>query len=140
MEIDIAGIRAEWDAYWHGGSIQSLVRVLQSRAIQAQRFGTLLTFPGNLVLPISLLNEAHVGGVSVFVLYGSGAQCLDAFLSREELTGRRLGVDYWIENNRDAYVRFSRPEYAACRLPVFECGARPSRVRIVGEVRARLAG
>ena len=49
--IDLEGIRAEWNAYYLDGSITPLASLLRSRAAKADRAGTVLTFPGGLVLP-----------------------------------------------------------------------------------------
>src|SRR5262245_66522351 len=80
--IDLAGLRTEWDSYL-SGSIRPLVSVLRSRVTQASRSGAVLTFPGSLVLPPELITESGEAGIITVVLYGSGAECLDAFLARE---------------------------------------------------------
>jgi hypothetical protein len=137
--IDVAGIRKEWDAYYSKGSIIPLRSVLQSRAAQADRSGTVLTFPGRLVLPPYLIESSRPERIATIVLYGSGAECLDAFLAREKSEGRGLGVDHWIQNNADVYAQVSRPEYAPYRITAFRPdGRRPSREVIVETIKKRL--
>jgi len=77
-------------------------------------------------------------GIVVVVLYGTGAECMDAFLARECATGRGLGVDHWITNNRDIYAEFSRPDYAPYRVAAFDNGRHRSRAALVDEIRRRL--
>jgi hypothetical protein len=137
--IDLAGIRTEWDLYL-GGSIAPLITALRSRVRQAAKSGAVLTFPGTLVLTPALIIASGDAGITTIVLYGSGAECVDAFLAREEETGRRLSADHWIENNSESYAHFSLPEYAPWRLAVFQSDRRRSRAAIVKQIatRARL--
>ena len=134
--IDLAGIRTEWDSYI-SGSTSRLVSVLRSRVREAAKSGAVLTFPGGFVPSPALIIASREAGITIVVLYGSGAECLDAFLAREETTGRRLSANHWIQNNSDSYARFSLPEYAPWRLAVFQSHGRRSRASIVKEIATR---
>jgi hypothetical protein len=134
--IDLAGIRAEWDLYL-SGSIAPLISALRSCVWQAAKSGAVITFPGSLVLPPELITESREAGIITVVLDGSGAECLDAFLAREEATGRGLSGAHWIQNNSDSYARFSLPEYAPWRLAAFQSDGRKSRAAIVKQIATR---
>jgi adenylate kinase family enzyme len=135
--IDLARIRSEWNEYM-SGSIGPLTSALLSRVLQATRSGAILTFPGTLVLPPALIAASREAGITTVVLYGSAAECLDAFLAREEATGRRLSANHWIQNNYESYLRFSLPEYAPWRLPAFEPHGRRSRAEMIEVIEKRL--
>jgi hypothetical protein len=135
--IDLAGIRTEWDLYING-STSPLVSMLSSRVRQAAKSGAVLTFPGGLVPSSALIIASREAGITTVVLYGSDAECLDAFLAREEATGRRLRADHWIRNNSDSYALFSLPKYAPWRLAAFQPDGRRSRAAIVEEIERRL--
>ncbi len=135
--IDLAGIRTEWDLYL-SGSIAPLISALRVR--QAAQSGAVLTFPGGFIPPPALIIASRQVGITTVVLYGSGAECLGAFLAREEATGRRLSANHWIQNNSESYAHFSLPEYAPWRLAVFQSDRRRSRAAIIKQIatRARL--
>jgi hypothetical protein len=137
--IDLASLRPQWDRFLDG-SAGPLAEELRLRVASIGRAGTVLTFPGRTVLPVPRIAAAIAVGIVVVVLYGTGAECLDAFLAREAATSRGLGVGHWIENNRDIYAELSRPDYAPYRVAVFDNGRHRSRAVLVDEVRGRLTG
>ena len=73
-----------------------LHRVLVVRAVSGAN--VVLSFPGNLVFSPDHL-RAGQGFFSFAYLYGHPADCLQAFLDREQATRRRLGVDWWNSYN-----------------------------------------
>ena len=64
--------------------------------------GIVLSFPSDYVA-----SPDHISAISdyvkTFYLYGNRQLCLDAFLDREQTTGRQLGEEYWKEHNRAMY-------------------------------------
>ena len=135
--IDLEGIRAEWNAYYLGGSITPLASLLRSRAAKADRAGTVLTFPGGLVLPPELIEASRVEGIITIILYGSEAECLNAFLAREKGNVRGLDKNFWIQQNSSTYAQFNYPAYAPYRLNAFQHGRRLERAAIVEAVKKR---
>jgi hypothetical protein len=137
--VDLAGIRTEWDLFLRERSAGPLAEILAMQAATVGRAGTVLTFPSTLLLPVQWLESARASGIRAVVLYGSRPECLDAFLSREAATGRRLNVAHWVRNNESFHAVYGRPEYSGWRLATFESGARRPRVAIVAEISKRLA-
>lgn len=86
------------------------------------------------------IREAEQYGIRTIVLYGSAAECLAAFLRREEMTGRRLDQDFWIENNAGAYIWYSRHEFALYRMRAFSNGTPRHRAELVAELQSVVAG
>lgn len=136
--IDLASLRPQWDRFLEQGLAGPLAEELRLRAAGGGRAGTVLTFPGRLVLPVPRVEVAMAVGIVVVVLYGTGAECLDAFLAREAATGRGLGIDHWVANNHDIYADFSRPDFAWWRVAAFDNGRHRSRADLVDEIRRRL--
>ena len=141
--IDAAGLRAPWNAFYLNGQPRALADEIRARMSQARKSGAVLSFPSLLILPPPQLASLVGEGVGPMILYGSGSECLDSFLRREDRDPRVPAagrVQHWICNNRDSYVEFSQPEYSAFRLEMFKNGRhRPRRV-LRAEVRRRVAG
>lgn len=136
--IKLASLLQQWEQFFVHGSASPLAEELRLRVASAGCAGVVLTFPGRLVLPVSRIAAAMDVGIVVVVLYGTGAECIDAFLSREAAIGRGIGIDHWIANNHDTYVEFSRPDYASCRVVAFDNGRHRPRAALVKEIRRRL--
>jgi hypothetical protein len=73
----------------------------------------------------------------LLVLYGTGAECMAAFLQRERALGRGLGVDHWISNNAQSYAAFSAPYLAPYRVSAFGRGRFRDRAALVTEAKER---
>jgi len=137
--IDLEGLRTEWDAFVGTGQAARLAAVIRDRVRRVGRQGAVLSFPSILVLSPALIRTAEQQGIRPFVLYGTGAECLDAFLERERKTGRRLGQKHWIQYNAYSYIAYSQEEFARHRLGTFASGERRQRADLVAEVKKKLA-
>jgi hypothetical protein len=134
--IDLEGLRAEWNSFWDNSDARPLAAALNLRA--AKRPGVVLSLPSGVVPTTQHSSTAQLAGFRTLVLYGTGAECLSAFIERERVSGRGLGVDHWIRNNAHAYACFSTPDFAPHRLSVFDHGQFRSRGDLVAEVAQRL--
>ena len=135
--IDLERLRAEWDAYWKGADARPLAAVLKARGLAARERGVILSFPSGVVPSSQQMTAAAQADIRVLVLYGTGAECLDAFLQRERSSGRGLDTDHWIHHNARAYAAFSCPRLAAHRVLAFSAGRFRTRSELVAEVRER---
>jgi len=133
--IDLEGLRGEWDAFWMRADARPLAGVLASRA--AGRPGVILSFPSGVVLSSRQPAAATQVGIRIMVLYGTGAECMAAFLERERGSGRGLGVDHWVLNNAQSYAAFSAPDFAPHRVTAFDNGEFRTRAALVAEVEKR---
>lgn len=138
--IDLAGLRKEWDAFLGSGQLARLAAAIRKHVQEALKQGAILSFPSTLVLPIQLMEAAEQHGVRFLILYGTGAECLEAFLRRERELGRGLDGQHWILNNARPYAEFSRPEFSEYRLMAFEHSRHRDRDALVAEVKGRVAG
>lgn len=135
--IDLEHLRKEWDAFWNGADPQPLAAALNDRALDTRARGVILSFPSGVVPTSSHITSAAQVGIQMLILYGTGAECLEAFLQREQASGRGLKADHWIRYNALAYAAFSLPSFAAHRLMMFENGRFRTRTALVAEVRER---
>lgn len=138
--IDLEGLRPAWEAFLGNGQAATLAEVIRTRVAHARRQGAILSFPSVLVLSPALIRAAEQAGIQSFVVYGTGAQCLTAFLERERTTGRRLNQEHWLQNNSTSYMEYSREEFAPYRLGAFTEGGHRTRGDLVAEVETRLSG
>jgi len=103
--IEEHGLRAEWDGCYHNLTPEPLHNELLRRA-QKSKY-VVLSFPGNLIF-----SDQHLfAGCQFFsfaYLYGTPANCLKAFLEREQATPRGLDRAHWDTNNYVAYGLLSR--------------------------------
>lgn len=135
--IDLERLRNEWDAFWNHADPQRLITELRRRAQAAGFRGAILSFPSGVVPKHAQVAAAKAAGIRFVVLYGSGADCVDAFLKREEASGRKLNSDHWVANNAHSYAVFSLPTFRAYRLEVFRRGRFRTRGELIAEVSAR---
>jgi hypothetical protein len=135
--IDLEGLRREWDRFYHHSQPSDLARAARDRAAGAA--GAVLSFPGNLVLGPNQLEAAQNEGILTFILYGSGADCLDAFLARECQTGRQLPEEHWVAHSQSPYVLFSLPKFSRYRLMMFENSVRRTKAALLEEIKERIA-
>ncbi len=128
--IDLNSLRLEWDDFYGKRIADGLSKAVQRR-LQANKTGTALTFPGNLILDLDHIRAAANAGMSTVYLYASAADCITAFLQREQQTGRKLSLNHWIAHNRDSYMQMSGPAFAPYRINVFtDAGARRAHTEV----------
>lgn len=135
--IDICNLRNVWDEFWLKARPAGLANELDDRARRSGKEGCILTF-SSLVVPMDQhLTAAHVKS---WVLYGSAAECIAAFLSRESLMNRDLDENHWIANNAKSYITFSLPRFQHVRVQAFTAsGLHRDWSDLLGEMRKRLA-
>lgn len=134
--IDMADLRMEWDEFWTEAKIQPLADALAARA--AEKPGIIVSFPSGVVLSDLQLAVAHEAGVKVAILYGTGAECVTAFLQRETAVGGSLDAEHWVRYNMQAYANFSLPYLAPYRVLAFEKGQFRNRTELVAELGRRI--
>jgi shikimate kinase len=100
--INAHDLRGQWDEFCHFGRPDAFIHVLRKRAQAAGKKGIILSFPSTLILKGAHL-EALNGEVRVVYLTGTEEQCRDAFLAREQKTGRGLGAAHWVGNNQSVF-------------------------------------
>lgn len=138
--VDIAGLRREWDDFYQGQRPEALSRELTRRVAEGDYQGAIVSLPSLVVLPLSLIEHAQRCGISTVILYGSGAECLAAFLRRLSTCERNLDANYWIACNAGAYMTHSRPEYAPYRIEVFCNGKHRALEELQSEILRPVAG
>jgi gluconate kinase len=133
--IDAADLRNEWNKFYDHGVPEDLVDTLNRRARDAGNDGVVLSFPSMVLAGDHL--RALQGKVRVVYLTGTEEQCRDAFLAREQKTGRGLEAAHW-ERNNELMFEFLRTEEARMySVAAFENdGSR----RSVDQVLAEMAG
>jgi adenylate kinase family enzyme len=136
--IDLEELREAWNAFIVRGSSDLLAQTVRDRADAQGKAGAVLTFPSRLVLSAGLITAAELSGITTIILYGSGADCLESFLAREEATGRNLGAGHWILNNAGEYAQVSKPEYKRYREITFTTDGRRPRTDLIDAVRRRI--
>lgn len=135
--IDLEGLRTEWDVYMVQCDVRPLVMVLGDRIRNAATAGAILSFPGGFVPSPAQVAAAEQAHVSFVLLYGSGVDCLGAFLKREQQLNRGLGEPHWIANNACSYALFSSPRFDDCRLAAFANGIHRPRAQLIDEIAQR---
>lgn len=135
--IDLEGLRGEWNAFWLRSDGHPLAGVLMVRGHSGGHPGVLVSFPSGVVPSAEHINAAGEAGIRLLVLYGTEAECREAFLRRERESGRGLGVDHWIQNNAQSYAAFSEPLFAPHRISAFGSGSFRSRTELVRELKKR---
>jgi len=136
--IDLEGLRPAWDAFWLDGDARALAAAVRDRAADAKAVGAILSFPSGVVPRDEQIDALARGDITLVVLYGSGAECLDAFLRREQSKTTQLDADHWIRHNADPYAALSTPRFAPYRLTTFTDGAFHSRATLVDAIARRL--
>ncbi len=79
--IDVLGLWTEWDLFWGDGDAQRLARVVGEWVDADESQGAVPTFPSPVVLDGQELVAADAAGIRVLVLYGTAADCPEAFLT-----------------------------------------------------------
>jgi len=136
--IDLEGLRKEWDSFCRMGQADALTTKIRDRVRAAGKRGAALSLPGSLVPSAEMIRGAESEAATFVVLYGTAAECLSAFLEREQATGRGLDEDHWIGNNQSSYIALSRELLGPYRLLAFVGGGRRSRGELVADIQARI--
>jgi hypothetical protein len=136
--IDLANLRAEWDALWNACQAHAIAATLRARVLSAGTNGAVITFPSRVVFSAQQLAVLEQAGIQVLVLYGTEQDCLAAFLKREKESGRNLPKEHWLTNNSDLYERLGDRSYESYRLDVFQFGQRLDRAAMVAVVKERV--
>lgn len=136
--IDLEGLRPAWDAFWLDGDARALAAAVRDRAADAKAAGAILSFPSGVVPRDEQIDALARDDITLVVLYGSGAECLDAFLRREQAKPTRLDATHWIRHNADPYATLSAPRFAPYRLMAFDDGGFRSRATLVAAIEKRL--
>src|SRR5438105_5022069 len=109
--IDVHDLRREWNELWLFARPDALVELLRRRAQAAGKTGIVLSFPSMLIL-----KWPHLGALSrkvrVVYLTGTAKECRDAFLAREQQSGRGLDVTHWVGNNNRSMFEFLESDEA----------------------------
>jgi shikimate kinase len=135
--INIHQLREPCDNFYHKKDSSSLVAELTQRVTSQGKAGGVATFPGNFVL-----FQEHITAcrslIAIFYLYGSAEQCINAFLKREQETGRNLSLDHWMGNNYSTHPIMSDHIFEHNRVNVFTHeGSRRADLDVFAELSAR---
>ena len=136
--IDLEGLRPEWDAFCTSANAKPLAITINARLASARFRGATLSFPSGVVLSNQHLIAAEQAGIGTLILYGTGADCMEAFLKRGRESRRGLNEDHWKLNNAHSYAEISQPIYAKYRILAFDQGQRRERVALLKEIKGRL--
>lgn len=136
--IDLEGLRPAWDAFWLDSDAQPLAAAVRERTEDANADGAILSFPSGVVPRDDQIAALACEDITLVVLYGSGAECLDAFLRREQAKSTRLDATHWIRHNAGPYASLSTPRFAPHRLLAFDEGGYRSRATLVNAIARRL--
>lgn len=132
--IDIEGLRIQWDKFRENNQPAEFAAEIRRRIAVAQKCGTILSFPSGDAFSLANIISAREHGIFVAVLYGTGAECLAAFLRREAELERGFSAKHWVDNNAYSYACFSLPFYEQCRIMAFERGKHRERKALVQEI------
>lgn len=138
-DIDRGNLRQEWDEFYLRNLPGPLAAALRRRARSAGAKGVIATFPSSVVFSEIQLGAADAEAMAVLVLYGTVAECLEAYLERETRLQRGLDTAHWHRHNAEAHARFSLPAYAQRRVAAFSAGTRKSFTSLLAEIKSRLA-
>ena len=119
--IDAHDLRREWNAFLQSGGADKLLDLLRHRAQTAGKQGMILSFPSMLILRGAHLRALN-GKVRVVYLVGTEEQCRNAFLAREQQTGRRLDVAHWDRNNKAMFEFLKTQEAKPYVVEAFDQG------------------
>jgi len=138
--IDLLGIRSEWNQFWNGGNPQNLAAVLRERAEEAKAAGALLSLPSTALFTSDRLTSARDVDLRTIMLFGPPADCIRAFLKREQKMRKPMSEADWHSNNDHVYDRYVDPVFDIVRLNAFKPDhSRWSREELVNILKARLA-
>jgi hypothetical protein len=133
--IDLADLRAEWDAFWNTCEAAAIATTLRARVLAKAAHGAVLTFPSRVVFSMPQLASLEQAGIRVLVLYGTEEDCSAAFLKRERESGRNLTKEHWLGNNCDIHKLLGDPSYERYRIEAFQAGRSLDRAALVAVVK-----
>jgi hypothetical protein len=128
------GLEPAWRAFTRKNDAAPLAAVLRQRARDAGAAGTVLSMQCTDVPGPQMLRSALASGVTPVVLYGTGAECLEAYLARGYTTGLPPTEEAWWRLNSRSYALLSGGLYAPYRVPAFEGGRRRPLDDVVRDV------
>ena len=137
--IDLVGLRREWNAFYLDDDATSLASSIRDRVSNVGAAGAVLSFNSMLLLDPRAIAAAERQGIRTIIVYGPAADCLQAFLRREEAMPRGLDQAHWLRHNAYSYIAHSLTEYSPHRLQTFVSGRHRARHELVAEVQSRLA-
>lgn len=134
--INYHDLRAQWNRFHDNFHAEDLAIEMRRRIDAENKQGAILTFSSLLVLSKEHIDNALLYGILVLVMYGTGSDCLKAFLKRERDLRSPLdgNIEHWICNNVWSYPRLSKPEYDTTRIMNFSNGEFRSRAEIVADI------
>jgi hypothetical protein len=100
--IDYHDLRPPWDRFYIHQDASALHAELSDRTASQGKAGCIMTFPSGVALSAEHL-QASVKLLSVWVLYGTAADCIHWFLEREAAMSRVLDLTHWLANNSQTY-------------------------------------
>jgi hypothetical protein len=117
--IDVHGLRVPWDQFYCEFEAHPLAEELTNRVNGQQKSGCVLSFPSR--VPIQLQHIASSSShISLWILYGSAADCIHSFLEREKELLRNLDLEFWRSNNYELYLHYSLPHLGSQRVAAFD--------------------
>ena len=130
--IDSYKLRPEWEEFYtNRGSALPLRQAIEERMGGVRTAHCVLTFPGCFALDQRHITAADHEGMRIVNLYGSEKQCLERFLERERLSGRKLDRDWWEGKRGDVFEKLRAPISARHTIDVFTgSGTRKSHAEI----------
>ena len=126
-------LRDEWDEFWLNGKPETLLDLLRERAQAAGKKGIVLSFPSMLILKGAHLRSLNTR-VRVVYLTGTEEQCRDAFLAREQKTGRGLDAAHWAGNNQSVFDFLNTNEVKPHTVAAFGQNGRRSAKHVLAEM------
>lgn len=128
--IDLHRLRREWEDFLSHRPA-ALLDLLRERLNAAGKKGIVLSFPSMLILGGAHLRALN-GKVRVVYLVGTEEQCRNAFLAREQKTGRNLNAAHWDQNNKAMFEFLKTQEAKPYVVEAFdEVGLRRSVDQVV---------
>ncbi len=132
--IDSEGLRVHWDKFRKNNQPAELAAEIRRRSEAAKKCGAIVSFPSGDVFSLANIMSARQHGIFVVALYGTGAECMTAFLRRESELKRGLDIKYWVDSNSYSYACLSIPYYDQYRIMAFEQGKHRGRKALVQEI------
>jgi hypothetical protein len=139
-DIDSEGLQEQWKHFYEGGHVDKLAAAIYKHVSKSRKRGAVLSFPSDVFLSINHILEAERFGIRTLVLYGPREKCLQAFLNREGITGRKLDETHWEKHNEKFYLYYNRSSLVPYRLEIFKAGIyRLDRTELLSKVQNRVA-
>lgn len=138
--IDYYDLRSGWNAFRKGGSARLLAQSIRDHAASVGAPGAVLSFPSTALFGAGCVREAAIHSIKAILLWGSAADCRQAFVQREQASPRRLDGTVWDRNNHAAMLTYAHEDFDPLRVWTFqENGTRRDRAEVVAECRRIVA-